>query len=96
MLPEGTQEYARTRTFSEGSVPDGLLKTHTTKSGTWGKIVVLEGRLLYRILEPVVEEMELNPSLVGLIEPGVRHEVELLGCVEFYVAFYCLGDVVED
>ena len=37
---------------------------------------MLEGRLTYRILEPVLEECELGTERPGIIEPGIRHEVE--------------------
>jgi hypothetical protein len=49
---------------------------------------VLEGRLIYRILEPVLEERELGTERPGIIEPGIRHEVEPNGKVRFYVEFY--------
>jgi tellurite resistance-related uncharacterized protein len=54
----------------------------------WGKIVVLEGTLLYRILEPEVEEILLSPDRYGVVEPTVRHEVEPLSGVRFYVEFH--------
>ena len=54
----------------------------------WAKIVVLEGRLRYRILEPVIREFELWPSRPDVVEPEVPHEVEAIGEVRFYVEFY--------
>ena len=61
---------------------------HRTKAGTWAKIVVLEGRLRYRILEPESEETELSPGRPGIVEPEVLHEVEAPGPVRFRVDFY--------
>ncbi len=87
-LPEGVAAYARTATFSARSIPGNLRKSHRTKPGTWGKIVILEGRLRYRILEPEVRDLELSPDCPGLVEPQVPHEVEALGDVRFYVEFY--------
>lgn len=87
-FPEGVCEYARTREFSEASVPTNLLKRHQTRAGTWARIVVLEGRLRYRILEPAVEEVELRPGLHGIVEPRVAHEVEPVGRVRFHVEFW--------
>ena len=49
---------------------------------------MVEGRLLYRILEPTPREVELNPECFGIIEPEIRHKVEILGDVKFYVEFY--------
>ena len=87
-IPSHCQPYKQTPTFSETSVPAGLLKAHQTKAGTWGKIVVLEGSLLYRILEPEIEEHILETDKVGIVEPENLHEVEPLGPVSFYVEFY--------
>lgn len=87
-LPDNFLPYKRTPEFTDTSVPDGLLRSHTTKAGVWGKIVVLEGLLLYRILEPAVEENWLDPTRFGVVEPTVKHEVEPRGTVRFYVEFY--------
>ena len=87
-LPEGVAPYARTTTFSTRSIPEKLRTSHRTKAGTWAKIVVLEGRLRYRILEPDIREFELSPDHPGVIEPEVLHEVEAVGDVRFYVEFY--------
>ncbi len=81
------EAYRRTPVFDESSVPNGLLHRHTTKAGVWGRICVLEGVLVYRILEPVVREERLEPGRDGLVEPQVAHEVEPVGRVRFYVEF---------
>jgi tellurite resistance-related uncharacterized protein len=47
----------------------------------------LEGRLLYRILEPELEELVLAPGQNGVVEPEVLHEVEPIGEVRFFVEF---------
>lgn len=86
-LPENAKEYKRTPSFTEDTIPKGILRSHTTKAGTWGKIVVEEGKLLYRILEPELEEIELTPEKYGVVEPQVPHEVEPLGKVKFHVEF---------
>lgn len=87
-LPKNVSPYKRTPTFTELSVPPGLLKAHQTKSGTWGSIVIISGELLYRILEPKIEEVSLSPNHFGVVEPQVLHEVQPRGEVEFYVEFY--------
>ena len=87
-LPANTKAYKRTPIFTENSIPEGLQNAHQTKPSVWGKIVVLEGQLLYRILEPVLEEVHLCPEQTGAIEPTVLHEVRPLGKVRFYVEFH--------
>lgn len=87
-IPEECRPYKKTPVFDETSVPRGLLNAHQTKAGTWGKIVVLTGQLLYRILEPLIEEYVLDREHCGVIEPEVLHEVEPRGKVRFYVEFH--------
>ena len=87
-LPADCVAYKRTPEFDEQSVPSGLLNAHQTKTGTWAKIVVLQGELAYRIMPPNEAYHLLNPSSVGVVEPGVLHEVKPIGSVRFYVEFY--------
>lgn len=86
-LPADVVAYKRTAEFTEETVPAGLLKSHSTKAAVWGRICILSGRLRYRILEPTVEEHELTPENGGVVEPEVRHEVEPMGEVRFFVEF---------
>ena len=87
-LPAEVSPYRQTPVFTEETVPVGLLKSHSTKAGTWGRIVVLEGRLRYRILAPSLEERVLDPRNPGVVEPQVAHEVKPLGKLRFYVEFF--------
>jgi len=87
-LPTDSVAYKKTDVFTDSSVPSGLLRGHSTKPGVWGKIVVLEGALTYRILEPVLEEVRLSPERFGVIEPTIKHEVVPSIGVRFYVEFY--------
>jgi hypothetical protein len=64
-----------------------LRRRHTTKDDVWGLIVVLEGRLLYRLLEPPSQRI-LDPQTPGVIKPRQAHEVEPMGPVSFFVEFY--------
>lgn len=86
-LPDNVVAYKKTPEFDESSVPNGLLNNHQTKEGVWGKIVLLEGRLLYTINEPK-EEIYLDANNSGVVEPTVYHQVKPLGKVRFYVEFY--------
>ena len=87
-LPGDVAAYARTATFSARSTPENLRKPHRTKAGTWAKIIILEGRLRCRTLEPEVREFELSADHPRVVEPKVPHEVETVGDVRFYVEFY--------
>ena len=87
-LPSNLTAYHKTPIFTQETIPPGLLQHHTTKQGSWGKIVVISGQLCYRIFSDIAEEHILNSNLSGIIEPQVSHQVEPLGAVEFYVEFY--------
>ena len=87
-LPASATPYKQTAVFNGATVPAGLLRSHNTKQGVWARIVVLEGTLIYRILEPMIEEIELTPLRFGIVEPTVKHEVVLLAGARFYVEFH--------
>ena len=87
-VPANVSRYAATTEFTDATVPQHLLDSHETKPGVWAKIVVLEGRLLYRILGPEVEEYELSLDRTGVAEPEVPHRVEITGPVRFHLELY--------
>jgi len=87
-IPKNVKAYKQTPEFTEKTVPKGLLNSHQTKESSWAKIVILEGELLYRILDPMIEEVRLTTEIFGVVEPTILHEVELVGEVRFYVEFY--------
>lgn len=77
----------RTRTFDEATVPAGLLKDHSTKTGTWGLICIEHGALLYITCH---HRQTLTPDQKGIVVPNMLHKVEALGEVLFFVEFYSL------
>lgn len=89
-LPASVTHYKSTPVFTQDSIPAGLRRSHTTAEGTWGRITILEGSLLYRITDPTVapEELLLTPATPGVVEPRIEHEVAVAGSVRFQVDFY--------
>ncbi len=90
-LPDGLQAYHRTAEFTETSVPAGLLKSHSTKAGTWGLMRILSGELMLRITDERRRPAEIRLRVgdrTGVIEPTIAHEVKPVGPVRFYVEFY--------
>lgn len=77
----------RTRTFDETTVPAGLLKDHSTKTGTWGLVCVEHGELLYIAGD---HRQTLTPDQKGIVVPNMSHKVEAQGEVSFFVEFYSL------
>lgn len=91
--PADAAAYRRTPEFTETTVPGGLLRAHATRPGTWARLHVLEGRLLFRDLADGAETV-LDPGIHPLIHPGRPHEVAPVGPVRFFVEFCALtGDL---
>lgn len=88
-IPEGSVVYKRTPDFNQDTIPEGLLRAHSTKRGVWGRICVTEGMLAYRVLDErrLRREWLLTPSRTGVVEPEILHEVEPRGEVTFFVEF---------
>jgi tellurite resistance-related uncharacterized protein len=85
-LPEDAQEYRRTVTFTEDTVPEGLLRAHRTKPGVWARIVVEAGQLEYT-LESSQSTFTLAPGRPGVAPPEALHHVRASGPVRFHVVF---------
>ena len=87
-LPSNVVAYKQASEFTELTIPAGLLKDHKTKDGVWAKIVILEGRLEYTIVQPELDVIELSIDKFGVVEPEVLHHIAPLGNVRLYVEFY--------
>lgn len=87
-LPDTVEFYKSTPEFTDLSVPAALKRDHTTGAGVWAKINVLEGALTYCITEPSEERHPLKVGDEGIIEPQMKHHVEMNGPVRFRVDFY--------
>lgn len=94
-LPDGLEPYKRTATFTEDSVPAGLLAEHSTKDGVWGLVHVEKGALRYVVTDPrrASSEALLTPEAEpGIVEPMILHRVEPVGAVQFHVQFLRSAD----
>ncbi len=87
-LPKTAKPYKRTPIFNESNIPAGLLKDHNTKSGVWGIINVIEGKLEYCITDADNETHDLNPDKFGVVEPEVKHFIKPIGPVKVFIEFY--------
>lgn len=86
-LPTDLRPYKRTPEFTETTMPAGLRRMHETKGGVWGKICIIEGKLLLRFVDNGEKRM-LTPDNPGIVCPRQAHEVEPFGPVRFYIEFY--------
>lgn len=94
-LPREVRVYKRTALFTQDTIPAGLLRRHNTKPGAWARLVLVSGRLKYRVLEPVLTEWMLTPEQPAVIEPTVLHEIEPAGECSFYLEFLKLPEIDE-
>jgi tellurite resistance-related uncharacterized protein len=85
-LPDDAKFYKRTQTFTERTLPAPLRKDHTTKPGVWAKIVVNDGVLRYHV-ESSSAPVDLGSGRSMIVAPEVRHHVEPVGAVRFFVEF---------
>lgn len=88
VMPAGLKPYRRTPEFTRATTPARLLQGHTTQAGVWARIVVLDGSMTYRILEPELEEIVLDSKTERVIESQIRHEIVPHDGVRFYVEFH--------
>lgn len=93
-LPPGLVAYRRTPIFTETTLPNGLRHRHRTKAGVWALITVVEGRMLFRCLDPSSETV-LELDKPGVVAPEEPHEVEPLGAVRFFVEFYAAPAIAD-
>lgn len=76
--------YRRTDTFTEQTVPAGLLRDHRTREGIWGRIVVVSGCLVLHLPDEVIR---LEAGAHHVVAPQQTHAVAPDGAVAFYVEF---------
>ena len=86
-LPNNVEKYFETKVFTEKSLPEKITKKHNTKTGVWGRIVVLEGELDYIVSEPPKSLQRLSPGIDGVIQPKQQHYVCVVGPVRFKIEF---------
>lgn len=95
-LPDHVCVYKKTAVFDRDSIPQGLLRNHSTKEGVWGRIQVLAGSLRYETTEPPSADYTpsttswvLRVGIPGVIAPRSLHRVaaDFPGPLQFFVEF---------
>jgi len=85
--PEGLEAYRSTPEFTAGTVPASLLRDHSTKTGTWGRIEVLAGEVTYVTSAPSSLTLVLQSGDTAMIPPELLHHVALSDDARFRVVF---------
>lgn len=85
-LPDGAAPYRSTAEFDENTLPAGLRRAHTTKTGVWGRVEVLAGELRF-----VLPDLGIDRVLAAgeniVIPPELEHFVEPRGPMRMRVVF---------
>lgn len=82
-----TEPYKSTPEFDQDSLPDALRKTHSTKEGVWGLLVVGKGAVRLVFHEPP-REVSVRPGQPAVIPPQAVHHVETDGPMLMHVEFH--------
>ena len=86
-LPASVQLERTTPTFTDETVPPGLLRGHTVAAGRWGRLRVEAGAVTF-VLEGTGASRRLGPGESQVIEPEVVHHVVVEPGSAFAVDFY--------
>lgn len=86
MSPEVLKPYRTTMVFDERTLPNALRREHSTKSGVWGLVRVLQGELWLRFADG--RELLLHAGAPGLVRPQEVHWVEPVEHIQMQVEFY--------
>src|SRR5680860_1299010 len=87
-LPANLVLERTTDVFDNDSVPAGLLRTHRTASGVWGRLVVRQGSLRFVFEDQADQPITVTEGDHVAIAPSRRHHVELTDPATFVVEFY--------
>jgi len=94
-LPAGLVAYGQSPVFTPDTLPAKLQAAHSTKTGTWGLLHVLEGAVLYRLEPPREGETLITAGETVVIESGIPHRVAFVEPGRFYIEFYRSSGVIE-
>jgi tellurite resistance-related uncharacterized protein len=91
-LPDGLRLIRSTPQWNEHTMPVGLSRAHRVAKGTWGRILVHDGKL--RFIARTEPELRV---VVGLgstqaIPPEVEHKVQPIGSVSFSIDFLSVDE----
>ena len=87
-MPDGLRFARRSPEWDVRSLPAALRRAHKLAPGTWGRLVVLDGRLAFsaRTEPPIDRVVEAGASQA--IPPDVEHEVDAEDGVRLFVEFF--------
>ena len=86
-LPKGVEKYSQSPVFKAGQVPERLQKSHTTKEGVYGRLVVSAGEVEFFLTGQTAPLAVIKPGDAFIILPREEHFVRVSEDAEFCVEF---------
>lgn len=87
-MPGALRHVRTTPAWDQATMPAGLRRAHRIAAGTWGRVLVHDGRLRFAAATAPAIRVELEAGAAQAIPPCVEHEIEPLGAVRFSVGFF--------
>jgi tellurite methyltransferase len=91
-LPDGLRLVRSTPQWTEHTMPVGLSRAHRVANGTWGRIVVHDGKLRFIARTEPELRVAVGPGSTQAIPPEVEHEVQPIGSVSFSIDFLSVDE----
>jgi tellurite methyltransferase len=86
-LPDGLTLGRASPEWNEHTIPAGLLRDHRIAAGSWGQLIVRNGRLRFTLRTTPELELIVGPDATQAIPPEIEHVVHPLGPVRFSIHF---------
>lgn len=87
-LPDGLEQYAKTKQFTHETLPKSIAEEHNTKEGVWGHLRVLKGEVQYFLAGQDSPLATIQAPGSFVILPTELHYVKLSQDAEFFVEFW--------
>ncbi|WP_108651793.1 DUF1971 domain-containing protein [Dongshaea marina] len=91
-LPQGAVKVGSTPSFTQDTVPQGLLNNHLAPKGKFGCLVVEQGSLEFVWEDDSSKAIKVTPEQPVLIHSERFHHLVITGEVLFHVDFYRESD----
>lgn len=87
-LPPEVEPYRTIGPFDAETLPAGLRRTHSLKEGSWGRIDLTQGELLFVWEDDQDGEERLCAPAELVVPPQAPHHVAPVGQIELTITFY--------
>lgn len=87
-LPEGLENYAKTKHYTHETLPKSIAEDHNTKEGVWGRLNVVKGEAQYFLSGQKDPLATIQGPGTFVILPTERHYVKLSKDAEIFVEFW--------